>query len=817
MALSNITSRKAILSAIKEFNKLGRNAFLVKYGFGRARRYFLAFDRKLYDAKAITGVAHRYEFPKKGPLKSAEFSGGERTVKRKLEELGFKVRGQGARANPVRAAKIQSRRAANDLQTPTDPLEAALKKCRKTARRGYKIAKASLQESAKAIDKATMDLSQCLQAIEGNSVRTSVISHQLQKQLSEVVNELEKLKRTSALELEERGQRLDNFSITLFGRTMAGKSTLMEILTRGDGQSIGKGGQRTTRDVRSYSWNELEITDVPGIAAFEGKDDEELAFKAASQADLVLFLITDDAPQSGEVECLARILRLGKPVLGICNVKVAVEDKDDLRLFLRNPEKSFDQTRLGQLFNQFNSFAHHQHGAGIQVPFTATHLRSQFLAQQSQIASERDQLLAASRFDRIESQIIKEVVHRGAFLRVKNFVDGAVVPMMELTDRLLEFNAQNSSGWRVMNDKRLQFQEWGQKFRTHGEARINTAISKAMTTLRQEAHSFAEEHFEDHSADECWKKLVESRGINLKMEELSKELLNERQTELNEIVRELKSELPFNATFSDTSHIKMDKIFDSKMALTWGTIAISGVLTIAAIGIASTPIGWGLGIAATATGIGGAWASGQIESGAEKRRRAREVLKQKLMEDIAKREQYFRQKLSHWFNQELLGEGVNKLLTDLDKVLSCLATLADAQCTLAWTLNDRQKALHRALVEEALVQLKTRNLKDSIVDVARVPGQGTMLLIPPDTNFPGQIRNGLEQLLGEEILFVVATKNRLSLLVQAIGQSCDRNTISIDEKLRVAHIPLDDLGPVAKARVRLAQQLTGLHLMRKEI
>ena len=91
MTLSDIQSRKAILAAVEEFNRLGREAFLKKYGFGHALRYFLDFEGKLYDSKAIVGVAHSYEFPDVGPLESSEFSGGK-VVKRKLEELGFKVR-----------------------------------------------------------------------------------------------------------------------------------------------------------------------------------------------------------------------------------------------------------------------------------------------------------------------------------------------------------------------------------------------------------------------------------------------------------------------------------------------------------------------------------------------------------------------------------------------------------------------------------------------------------------------------------------------------------------------------------------------------
>ena len=35
-----------------------------------------------------------------------------------------------------------------------------------------------------------------------------------------------------------------------------------------------------------------------------------------------------------EAECLARVRRLGKPILGICNVKAALNDEDDVRLFL---------------------------------------------------------------------------------------------------------------------------------------------------------------------------------------------------------------------------------------------------------------------------------------------------------------------------------------------------------------------------------------------------------------------------------------------------------------------------------------------------
>ncbi len=83
-------TRQAILEAVKEYDRLGQEAFLEKYGFGHARQFFLELHGQLYDSKAIWGVAHRYEFPQEGPLHRRKFSGGA-PIKRKLEKLGFTV------------------------------------------------------------------------------------------------------------------------------------------------------------------------------------------------------------------------------------------------------------------------------------------------------------------------------------------------------------------------------------------------------------------------------------------------------------------------------------------------------------------------------------------------------------------------------------------------------------------------------------------------------------------------------------------------------------------------------------------------------
>ena len=90
MALGDLTSRAAVLAAIREYDELGRDAFLEKYGFGASKRYFIEHDGKRYESKAIAGVSVGFEHPDKGYLANNQFTGGVASVGRKLSDLGFR-------------------------------------------------------------------------------------------------------------------------------------------------------------------------------------------------------------------------------------------------------------------------------------------------------------------------------------------------------------------------------------------------------------------------------------------------------------------------------------------------------------------------------------------------------------------------------------------------------------------------------------------------------------------------------------------------------------------------------------------------------
>lgn len=90
-AISELTDRLAVIAAVEEFDLIGKEAFLDRYGFGPSDKYVMVIDGRMYDSKAIVGAAFGYQYPEQGPLRPDEFSGGKATVVRLLQSLGFDV------------------------------------------------------------------------------------------------------------------------------------------------------------------------------------------------------------------------------------------------------------------------------------------------------------------------------------------------------------------------------------------------------------------------------------------------------------------------------------------------------------------------------------------------------------------------------------------------------------------------------------------------------------------------------------------------------------------------------------------------------
>ena len=104
-----LTSSEAVEAAIVECDKLGRDNFLAKYGYKRARKYSLVFKGRKYDSKAIAGVAFGKQHGE--PLTPYDFSGGAERVVPALQKLGFEILDTGGTDDPT---PTQSGRSATD-------------------------------------------------------------------------------------------------------------------------------------------------------------------------------------------------------------------------------------------------------------------------------------------------------------------------------------------------------------------------------------------------------------------------------------------------------------------------------------------------------------------------------------------------------------------------------------------------------------------------------------------------------------------------------------------------------------------------------
>lgn len=692
----------------------------------------------------------------------------------------------------------------------------ALDECKIFAKRGYKLANDSILLLKRSINTASEKLKNEICNLQKSNFSDNSTASNLSSQLSSIRSNFEILPQQLREDINELSKT--SFSITLFGRTMAGKSTLMEILTHGKGDSIGKGAQRTTRDVRSYKYKNLLITDVPGIAAFEGGEDEDIAFNAAKKGDLILFLITDSAPQASEAECLNRILELGKPVICLINVMADISKTTSLKMFKRDLQKKFDSDRLEAIKKQFFDFGTQYGQDWHTIKFAHVHLKSAFLSQQSGFEENSKELYDLSRFSGIENLIIREVCKNGSFYKLKAFSDIVVVPIVDAVEILFNQSAKNSEQGSVLVGKKRKLKKWTDDFESDGKNKIEAFLTDVSSELKREIATFAENNYDNSAASNEWNKILKNRKIENRASDILKQLCRECEAELHEISREINAEIKFShSVFSDHS-INMHPLVDGKRIWNWTTALLSGGLMIAGLFL-SAPISLiGLGVSLVG------WLGSFLFNDRERKvRDARQKLERKLSDHVDKMIKELRKEMLNVLYGDLLKKKLFPMKHAIDEVINSVFTLSATQRELAGVLNEKLREINAAVVKEALEYLGYKGLEFHISGIARIPGYAVMLVLEYGKVFPNDAANALSCLLKEKIWYIIKNDNKKSMLLQSIWSKADRASVDvkriniqyIDGIPRIAHIPfLDSVDANTKNRIRMAQQITELLIMK---
>ena len=91
--------REDVTSAIREYDRLGQEAFFAAHGFGPTTTYDLVWDERRYPPKAILGTA--YELATGHRLEPGDFEGGKSGAVKVLGQLGFTVEPKPAGSKPA--------------------------------------------------------------------------------------------------------------------------------------------------------------------------------------------------------------------------------------------------------------------------------------------------------------------------------------------------------------------------------------------------------------------------------------------------------------------------------------------------------------------------------------------------------------------------------------------------------------------------------------------------------------------------------------------------------------------------------------------
>jgi len=487
--------------------------------------------------------------------------------------------------------------------------EEALKNCSKTAKSTYNL---SIRYTKK-IEIVITQLNNDLEAVSHEILKIKGSEQfQFAETLKKIQSDIKKISEDSledlVISLDKKRKQLKNFTVALFGRTKAGKSTLRETLTRGNGSTIGKGSQRTTRDVTEYSWQGLRLLDTPGIEAYQGDDDTQKANDIIDQSDIVLFLTSDDSVQPGEFQAMAQLQQINKYFAVILNIKHDIANNlEDLEMFLDIPEMVFDENRLSQHKNHIQSHIK-EHLNLDNVDIVPIHAQSGFLSTQAEYQEYSSQLWELSKIEELYSLIAYQIYTNGRDLRLSSFA-GSLEYFIDLTNQKLTVHKSLLSvQLKFMKQKQGEIEEIFAEVKKEGDRKIKDKCDSLYDLIENQIGNFVDNYsdIDINGRQRAWKGIVNEKNI----EEIMKSYIESIFSDLGEKFQEFEQEYEY-----DLKNIQIDMEMnfsnitkdDTGKLIKWVGVGIGAVG--AALFVAANwwnPGGWvvGAGIVTTVASIG---------------------------------------------------------------------------------------------------------------------------------------------------------------------------------------------------------------------
>lgn len=609
--------------------------------------------------------------------------------------------------------------------------------------------KAAIQKCAEIAKDDFTVVQPCYEAVIS---KCSTIVHNLQEQqvhhryhselsdnVSAMISDLAKNLSTSVLgqsqkseaALLQKERTLPDFTISLLGRTKAGKTTLHAILTGKGRDKIGSGLQRTTRYNRVYQWNLLRLIDTPGFGSAEaaGRSDDEIAAAVLDESDIICFVVVDEGIQKDILEFIQRASKRNKPIIILLNHKQNIRDSVHFKRFLQKPTDwltTTGESNLQGYSNRIYRFAQ-ENGFGNLISVYPVFLLAALMAQEPEYTKYSKLLWESSNLEPFIEKLKSWITLSGPLKRSQTLLDGTIQDFSHTEERIQQ--------------ELLPINQETQALQTRWPA-IVTTIRKEQQVLmdqlkdllddrfsrlkKQGALNFATQYFDcKDDLSSKWTEYLGSIHFERTLEEDVKDLTDQFLSKVDNTVRDFLEDFYF-AFSSDLSLGWGQKLsFDFRFAtnILASLLDAGGIIAGCILGL-SNPAGWVITISGVLLHI----FSRLFTSQAKKRQEAIDALYEKLSSQIEEKIPGWRYSIT-----EQIHNQTEELIQKIDRVFSSATQeLSDVIHTcdgLANTYTEQRQRLNQvyawrilAFMEGKVERYADADIGATVHDVERLPG-----------------------------------------------------------------------------------------------
>jgi len=644
-----------------------------------------------------------------------------------------------------------------------------LKECSKLAKQEHKEISKKLKKLKKDLTSSQNVLIETILKLDKSDINDKAVYNSI----NEVNNKTSELLKSGFKRFEEsfakKADNLSDFTVTLFGRTKAGKSTIREALTKGDGSTIGKGAQRTTRDVKTYKWNHLRIVDTPGFDAYKGEEDEKIAFSQVDETDLILFLVTSDSIEESEFEKLATIRRENKPVIILLNILYDLKHPIKRKQFLKNPKKYVSINAIKGHLSRLK-FLSKKHFDIQNISVIPIHALAAYESNHAKDEEEKNNLYNASNFKYFSDYLINEIETSGKQKRIQSFRDSYIFHLENSIKPVYEDSYKSLKPIvRLLRNKQFELKNWFDKFIPDKNDEIEREVKKIFEPLFNQLDYFVEQNIENSDFGNKWSKIVSKHITDNKIKSIQENII----TDMNRYLEEFFKEFQFDLNLS-VSKIKMEEISGVKKSSTgrvvrWGGAAVgtaSAVILSTAVANSWNPVGWGLAIVGIGLGIF-SWFWGDDTKRFNKQKA---IMKTRMFNNLEKMQRKNIGALKTWFYKDITHGLKKKITQDLYLQVKLFQKLLSEYSATVERIDSIIEKENIELIKR-LLELNHSNGYDkyNIYKVARIQGVLTKILVDKPLFGNTKERHDFEKIYGERVIEVKKRHDRIHFLLDALG------------------------------------------------